>query len=117
MSLIKKTVSFLRSPVSVRSGGHSPSPGFASNNGRLLVDLGRLNQITLSGTGRVPASDQETGVVLSTMLWIHMVLLPLAPGCQLSALADRFLEAFMQNYGLGKTTSHTFRKGLHLPRC
>jgi FAD/FMN-containing dehydrogenase len=47
-----KTVSFLRSEFSVRSGGHSPNPGFASNNGGLLIDLGPLNQTTVSANGK-----------------------------------------------------------------
>jgi FAD/FMN-containing dehydrogenase len=46
-----KTVSFLRSSFSVRSGGHSPNPGFASNNGGILIDLGPLNQTTVTNNG------------------------------------------------------------------
>jgi FAD/FMN-containing dehydrogenase len=51
VSLIMKTVSFLRSSFSVRSGGHSPNPGFASNNGGILIDLGPLNQTTVTNNG------------------------------------------------------------------
>ena len=42
-------ISFLETKFSIRSGGHSPNPGFSSiGQPGILIDMQRLNQITLS---------------------------------------------------------------------
>jgi FAD/FMN-containing dehydrogenase len=44
-----KVVTSLASKFAVRSGGHNPSPGFASIGSEgVLLDLSDINQITLS---------------------------------------------------------------------
>jgi FAD/FMN-containing dehydrogenase len=43
-----KIVSFLRIPFAVRSGGHSPNPGWASLESGILIDLAELNGMTIS---------------------------------------------------------------------
>ncbi|KAI0395378.1 hypothetical protein F5Y17DRAFT_424098 [Xylariaceae sp. FL0594] len=43
--------SYMGTTFSVRSGGHNPNPGFASNVGGTLIDLVNLNQIGLSKDG------------------------------------------------------------------
>ncbi|KAI5791973.1 hypothetical protein EDC01DRAFT_706766 [Geopyxis carbonaria] len=44
-----KIITFLRVPFAVRSGGHSPNPGFASSDSAgILLDLSKLTEITLS---------------------------------------------------------------------
>ncbi|PYH43912.1 FAD-binding oxidoreductase [Aspergillus saccharolyticus JOP 1030-1] len=42
-------LAFFKAPFAVRSGGHSPNPGFAGvDRPGILIDLQRLNEITLS---------------------------------------------------------------------
>lgn len=49
VSTIMKIVSFLRTPFSVRSGGHSPNPFWSSiDTEGILISLSNLDQITLS---------------------------------------------------------------------
>ncbi|KAL8730884.1 MAG: hypothetical protein Q9166_003811 [cf. Caloplaca sp. 2 TL-2023] len=49
-----KIVKFFKSKFAVRSGGHSPNPGFASiNNPGILIDLQKLNQIFVSPDKKV----------------------------------------------------------------
>ncbi|KAF2657849.1 FAD-binding domain-containing protein [Lophiostoma macrostomum CBS 122681] len=49
-----KVVNFLRIRFTVRSGGHSPNPGWASINGTgILIDMQLLHQITVSDSGEV----------------------------------------------------------------
>lgn len=44
-----KIVAFLRVEFAVRSGGHSPNPGWAGVGGSgILIDLGSINQISIS---------------------------------------------------------------------
>lgn len=41
-------------PFSVRSGGHSPNPGFSSiGQAGVLIDLSRLDHVSVSFDGRV----------------------------------------------------------------
>jgi FAD/FMN-containing dehydrogenase len=44
-----KIISFFQTKFAIRSGGHSPNPGFSSiGQGGILLDLQRLNQVVLS---------------------------------------------------------------------
>ena len=42
-----KIVTFTGAKFSIRSGGHNPNSGWASNNGGVLIDMVKLNQIAL----------------------------------------------------------------------
>lgn len=54
ISLILKTVNFFKLQFAIRSGGHSPNPGWSSiNEPGILVDLQKLNEITLSADKKV----------------------------------------------------------------
>ncbi|KAL8777895.1 MAG: hypothetical protein Q9213_007662 [Squamulea squamosa] len=49
-----KTIKFFKSRFAIRSGGHSPNPGFSNiNNPGILIDLQRLNQIEISADKKV----------------------------------------------------------------
>lgn len=49
MSKALKIIKFLAIPFSVRSGGHSPNPGFSSiDHDGVLLSMGRMGAITLS---------------------------------------------------------------------
>jgi FAD/FMN-containing dehydrogenase len=61
-----KIASFLRTGFSVRSGGHSPNPGWASVADAVLIDLGNLNQTRIS-------QDQRTVSVGPGALWTDVV--------------------------------------------
>lgn len=43
-----KIVVFLGAKFSIRSGGHSPNPGWASLQDGVLIDLSRLNKLSIS---------------------------------------------------------------------
>ncbi|KAF1834788.1 FAD-binding domain-containing protein [Decorospora gaudefroyi] len=43
-----KIITFLRIPFSIRSGGHSPNPGHSGLESGFLVDLSKLNSMTIS---------------------------------------------------------------------
>ena len=43
-----KIISFLRIPFAVRSGGHSPNPGWAGVDSGILIDLSKLNSMSIS---------------------------------------------------------------------
>lgn len=44
-----KIVGFFKTKFSVRSGGHSPNPGWSSvNDAGILIDLQKMNQLTVS---------------------------------------------------------------------
>ncbi|KAF2012412.1 FAD-binding domain-containing protein, partial [Aaosphaeria arxii CBS 175.79] len=49
VSLALKVITFLRVRFAVRSGGHSPNPGWASIDKGILIDLQDMNQISVSG--------------------------------------------------------------------
>ncbi|CAG8979684.1 hypothetical protein HYALB_00003915 [Hymenoscyphus albidus] len=54
VSVAIKTVGFLNTRFAVRSGGHSPNPGFSSIGPEgILIELSRLNQVTLSADKKV----------------------------------------------------------------
>lgn len=54
MSKSIKIIEFFRVKYSVRSGGHSPNPGWSSVGSEgILLDLQRLDDVTLSGDGKV----------------------------------------------------------------
>lgn len=54
MSKAIKTLSFLYTKFAVRSGGHSPNPGFSSIGSEgVLIELSNLNQVTLSSDNSV----------------------------------------------------------------
>lgn len=62
-----KIVSFLRVPFAIRSGGHSPNPGWASiEDHGVLIDLANLNKIALS-------DDRETASVGPGARWADVV--------------------------------------------
>ena len=44
-------ITFTGAKYSTRSGGHNPNPGWASNNGGVLIDLVNMNEFTLSSDG------------------------------------------------------------------
>ena len=49
MSTSLKIVNFFQVKFAIRSGGHSPNPGWSSiNQTGILIDLAKLNQITVS---------------------------------------------------------------------
>ncbi|KAF4625681.1 hypothetical protein G7Y89_g12485 [Cudoniella acicularis] len=49
-----KILTFFGTPFAIRSGGHSPNPGWASiDEGGVLIDLGNLNSIKLSSDSKV----------------------------------------------------------------
>jgi FAD/FMN-containing dehydrogenase len=43
-----KIISFLRIPFAVRSGGHSPNPGWAGVNAGILLDMSMMNSMSIS---------------------------------------------------------------------
>ncbi|KAF2477208.1 FAD-binding domain-containing protein [Lindgomyces ingoldianus] len=43
-----KIVTFLRTPFAIRSGGHSPNPGWAGLQDGVLIDLTKLNKLSIS---------------------------------------------------------------------
>lgn len=54
VSLTLKTINFFKLQFAIRSGGHSPNPGWSSvNEPGILVDLQKLNEITLSADKKV----------------------------------------------------------------
>jgi FAD/FMN-containing dehydrogenase len=53
VSQVLKIASFLRTGFSVRSGGHSPNPGWASVANALLIDLANLNRTQISQDQKV----------------------------------------------------------------
>ncbi|KAF1846872.1 FAD-binding domain-containing protein, partial [Cucurbitaria berberidis CBS 394.84] len=48
VSQAMKIISFLRIPFAVRSGGHSPNPGWAGIDSGILIDLSRMNSMSIS---------------------------------------------------------------------
>ncbi|PQE17815.1 6-hydroxy-D-nicotine oxidase protein [Rutstroemia sp. NJR-2017a BVV2] len=66
LALALKLITTLGSTFAVRSGGHSPNPGFASvDKTGVLLDLSPLNQISLS-------SDKTTALVGTGARWIDV---------------------------------------------
>lgn len=61
-----KIASFLRTGFAVRSGGHSPNPGWASVADAVLIDLAYLNHTQIS-------QDQRTVSVGSGAKWTDVV--------------------------------------------
>jgi FAD/FMN-containing dehydrogenase len=57
-----KIITFLRIPFAVRSGGHSPNPGWAGVESGILIDLSRLNSMSIS-------KDTETFTVGPGVRW------------------------------------------------
>ncbi|KAF2834216.1 FAD-binding domain-containing protein, partial [Patellaria atrata CBS 101060] len=53
VSKIIKIVAFLHVEFAVRSGGHSPNPGWSSIDSGILIDLGRLNRTTVTSSQEV----------------------------------------------------------------
>ncbi|KAK6204021.1 hypothetical protein LQW54_008594 [Pestalotiopsis sp. IQ-011] len=53
VSKILKIIKYYGIKFSVRSGGHSPNPGWSNTQGGFLVDLQKLNQVALSTDGAV----------------------------------------------------------------
>lgn len=54
MSKALKIVKFFETKFSVRSGGHSPNPGWSNvDNDGLLIDLRRINQLSVSSDSSV----------------------------------------------------------------
>ena len=50
MSTTLRVINFLQIKFAVRSGGHSPNPGWSSiGQPGILIDMQKLNQITVSG--------------------------------------------------------------------
>ncbi|KAI1085577.1 FAD-binding domain-containing protein [Whalleya microplaca] len=48
-----KIIKYFNVKFALRSGGHSPNPGWSSTAGGILVDLQKLHQVTLSGDKKV----------------------------------------------------------------
>ncbi|KAL8787618.1 MAG: hypothetical protein Q9195_007706 [Heterodermia aff. obscurata] len=53
VSKVIKIVTFTGAKFSVRSGGHNPNSGWASNNGGVLIDTVNLNKIVLSSDASI----------------------------------------------------------------
>lgn len=54
VSKILKIVNFFQTKFAVRSGGHSPSPGWSSiDEAGILIDLRKLNQVTVSADQKI----------------------------------------------------------------
>ena len=54
VSTIVKIVKFFKTKFAIRSGGHSPNPGWSSiDNQGVLIDLQRLKDITISEDKKV----------------------------------------------------------------
>ena len=54
VAVVLKVVTALGTKFAVRNGGHSPNVGFASTDGSgVLIDLRRLNTLSLSGDHKV----------------------------------------------------------------
>lgn len=51
VSKAMQIVTFTGAKFSTRSGGHNPNPGWASNNGGVLIELVNVNEFTLSSDG------------------------------------------------------------------
>jgi FAD/FMN-containing dehydrogenase len=43
-----KIASFLRTPFAIRSGGHSPNPGWSGIESGILIDLSKMNSMNIS---------------------------------------------------------------------
>ncbi|KAI0850546.1 FAD-binding domain-containing protein [Daldinia vernicosa] len=70
VSKVIKTISYYGVKFAVRSGGHSPNPGWSSvGQGGILVDLQNLNQISLSCDKKVASvgPGARWGEVISTL--------------------------------------------------
>jgi len=48
-----KIISFLNVKYSVRSGGHTPNPGYANSNGGILIEMSKFRSMSLSTDGTV----------------------------------------------------------------
>jgi len=46
-------VSYLNVKYSVRSGGHTPNPGYANSDGGVLIDMSKFQSMSLSTDGTV----------------------------------------------------------------
>jgi FAD/FMN-containing dehydrogenase len=54
ISLTLKTINFLKIKFAIRSGGHSPNPGWSSiSEPGILIDLQRLNEMSVSTDKKV----------------------------------------------------------------
>ncbi len=54
VSKVLKIMNFFQTKFAVRSGGHSPNPGWSSiENPGVLVDLQKLNQVTVSADHKI----------------------------------------------------------------
>jgi FAD/FMN-containing dehydrogenase len=54
VSLALKTIKFLKIKFAIRSGGHSPNPGWSSiGEPGILIDLQRLNEMSVSADKKV----------------------------------------------------------------
>ncbi|PWW76983.1 FAD-binding domain-containing protein [Tuber magnatum] len=53
VSITMKIIGFLNVRYSVRSGGHTPNPGYANSDGTVLIELSKLRAMSLSSDGTV----------------------------------------------------------------
>ncbi|KAG0128355.1 hypothetical protein HOY82DRAFT_586490 [Tuber indicum] len=53
VSIVMKIIDFLNVNYSVRSGGHTPNPGYSNTDGGVLIELSKLRTISLSTDGTV----------------------------------------------------------------
>lgn len=54
MSILLKIISYFDVKFAIRSGGHSPNPGWSSIGSEgILVDMQKMNQINLSLDGKI----------------------------------------------------------------
>lgn len=52
-SVLIKIITYLQIPFAVRSGGHSPNPGWSSIDSGILIDLSNLNGMSISEDRKV----------------------------------------------------------------
>lgn len=62
VSVVMKTIKHFEVPFAVRSGGHSPNPGFSSIQAGILIDLSGLDGISI-------ADDKETASIGPGQRW------------------------------------------------
>ncbi|RPA97005.1 FAD-binding domain-containing protein [Choiromyces venosus 120613-1] len=53
VALTMRIISFLNVKYSVRSGGHTPNPGYANLDGGVLIELSKFRTVSLSADGTV----------------------------------------------------------------
>ena len=129
MSKTLQIINFFQAPFAVRSGGHSPNPGWSSIQDGILISLEKLNTVSLSKDrtfasvgpgarwGEVFATlDAQQAVVVGTRLpdvGVGGSLLGGLYNHQAKITRSKLLQAvfftFPENLVLPQTTSRTLR--------